>query len=282
VEPLRFALSLPNFGGYADARTVASLASTAEAAGWDGVFVWDHLLGWDANVVGDAWTILTAIALETERVQIGPMVTPLARRRPWVVARQVVTLDRLSNGRLTLGVGLGEPRREEFEVFGEPGDERVRGRTLDEALEVLTGLLSGAAFAHDGEHFHVEEVTFAPTCLQEPRVPIWVGGAWPHHAPFRRAARYEGMVPISVPDPSGEVTPSVDQLREAVGFVRALRGGTPFDIVFTGIVPDDPERTRDLAHELASFGTTWWQMSPDHGQDPATFEAIVAKGPPVV
>lgn len=281
VEPLRFALSLPNFGDYADPRASAALARTAEDSGWDGVFVWDHLLGWDGNVVADPWTVLAAIAHATERVRLGTMVTPLARRRPWVVARQVVTLDRLSRGRLVLGVGLGTPRHEDFEVFGEPGDERVRGRILDEALDVLVGLLSGAAFSHDGPHFHVGPVTFAPTCVQEPRVPVWVGGAWPNRAPFRRAARFEGVVPISVPDEHGDVTPSVDQMREAVSFVRELRGGAPFDAAFTGRVPDDRSRAAEVAEELRSFGVTWWQVSPDHGQGPEAFGDLVGHGPPV-
>jgi alkanesulfonate monooxygenase SsuD/methylene tetrahydromethanopterin reductase-like flavin-dependent oxidoreductase (luciferase family) len=279
---MRFGLSTPNFGDYADTRAVAALAREAEAAGWDGIFVWDHLLAWNGNVVADPWTILTAIALATERVRIGPMITPLARRRPWVVARQVVTLDHLSNGRLTLGVGLGSPAHEDFEVFGEPGDDRIRGQILDEALVVLTGLLTGEPFSHDGARFHVDAVTFAPTCVQTPRVPIWVGGSWPIHAPFRRAARFEGVVPISVPDEQGDVLISIERMREVVGFVREERGGAEggFDPVFTGMMPEDRREAAEMASELASFGVTWWLVSPGYGENPEVFAEWVRGGPP--
>jgi alkanesulfonate monooxygenase SsuD/methylene tetrahydromethanopterin reductase-like flavin-dependent oxidoreductase (luciferase family) len=279
---MRFGLSIPNFGDHADARAVAALAREAEAAGWDGVFVWDHLLAWNGNVVADPWTILTALALATERVRIGPMITPLARRRPWIVARQVVTLDRLSNGRVTLGVGLGDPAREEFEVFGESGDARVRGEILDEALAVLTGLLTGEPFSHHGQRFHVEDVTFLPTCLQSPRIPIWVGGSWPNRVPFRRAARFEGVVPISVPDEQGDVLLSIEQMREVVEFVREERRGAEgaFDPVFTGMMPEDRREAAQMAGELASFGVTWWLVSPGYGEDPETFASWVRGGPP--
>lgn len=279
---MRFGLSIPNFGDHADVRAVAELAREAEAAGWDGVFVWDHLLAWNGNVVADPWTILTAIALATERVRIGPMITPLARRRPWIVARQVVTLDRLSNGRMTLGVGLGNPAREEFEVFGEPGDARVRGEILDEALVVLTGLLTGEPFSHHGQRFHVEDVTFLPTCLQSPRVPIWVGGSWPNRVPFRRAARFEGVVPISVPDEQGDVLLSIEQMREVVEFVREERRGaeSAFDPVFTGMMPEDRREAAEMASELVSFGVTWWLVSPGYGEDLQAVTGWVRDGPP--
>jgi alkanesulfonate monooxygenase SsuD/methylene tetrahydromethanopterin reductase-like flavin-dependent oxidoreductase (luciferase family) len=279
---MRFALSIPNFGEYADARAVAALAREAEDAGWDGVFVWDHLLAWNGNVVADPWAILTAIALATERVRIGPMITPLARRRPWVVARQVVTLDRLSNGRLTLGVGLGNPPREEFEVFGEPGDARIRGEILDEALVVLIGLLTGEPFSHEGARFRIDDVTFLPACMQTPRVPIWVGGSWPTRAPFRRAARFEGVVPISVPDEHGEVLLSIEQMREVVEFVLAERHGADgeFDAVFTGLMPEDRREGAQMAGELASFGVTWWQVSPGYGEDAEAVADWVREGPP--
>ena len=279
---MRFALSIPNFGEYADARTVAALAREAEDAGWEGFFVWDHLLAWNANVVGDPWTFLAAVALATERVRIGPMITPLARRRPWVLARQVVTLDRLSNGRLTLGVGLGFPPREEFEVFGEPGGVRTRGEILDEALAVLTGLLTGEPFSHEGARFHVEDVTFLPTCVQTPRIPIWVGGSWPTRAPFRRAARFEGVVPISVPDEQGDVLISIEQMRDVVEFVRGERHGADgrFDAVFTGFMPEDRREAAEMSGELASFGVTWWQVSPGPGEDREVFEDWIRGGPP--
>ena len=161
---MRFGLSIANIGPYADARLVAGLARDAEAAGWDGVFVWDHLVfvkAWRPEV-GDPWTILAAVALATERVRFGPMVTPLPRRRPQVVARQTVALDRLSGGRLVFGVGLGEPADDEYGTFGEPVDARVRAAMLDEGLEVLAALWTGEPVAHRGTHYTVDEWRSSP------------------------------------------------------------------------------------------------------------------------
>lgn len=221
--PVRFAVNVPNFGDYADARLIRSLAADAEASGWDGFFVWDHIVAWDANPVGDVWVHLAAAATATERIRLGPMVAALPRRRPWVVARQAVALDRLSGGRVTLGVGLGEPPGEEFAVFGEETDPRVRAAKLDEGLAVMTGMWTGEPFSFEGEHYRVEERTFLPRPAQEPRLPIWVAGAWPNRRPFRRAARFEGVAALALRD--GELAPpSPDDVRALVGYVAEHRG----------------------------------------------------------
>ena len=157
---MRLAVNIPNFGPFEDPHTVVDLARRAEAAGWDGLFVWDHLVFEDGNEVADPWVLLTAAAMATERLRLAPMVTPLPRRRPWVVARQAVSLDRLSNGRLILGVGIGEPADLDFEIWGEDADRKVRAAQLDEGLEVLTGLWSGEPFRFSGEHYEVGPVTF--------------------------------------------------------------------------------------------------------------------------
>ncbi|HEV3012041.1 MAG TPA: LLM class flavin-dependent oxidoreductase, partial [Actinomycetota bacterium] len=178
---MRYAVNVPNFEEYSDVRTVAALAADAEAAGWDGFFVWDHLAfvkAWRLRIA-DPWMLLTGVALATERLRLGPMVTPLARRRPWKVARETVTLDRLSGGRLVLGVGLGEPPEDEYGTFGEPTDPVVRAAMLDEGLEVLTRLWSGETVSFQGRHYRVDQVAFQPTPVQRPRIPIWVAGAWP-------------------------------------------------------------------------------------------------------
>ncbi|HEX6844029.1 MAG TPA: LLM class flavin-dependent oxidoreductase [Actinomycetota bacterium] len=279
---MRFALSLPNFGDLQDPRLVADIARDAEDAGWHGVFVWDHLYAWPGNEVGDPWTIMAAVALATERVRVGPMVTPLPRRRPWQVVRQIVTLDRLSRGRAVLGVALGYPPHEEFGVFGEPEDARTRAAILDEGLDIVAGLQTGEPFAFRGEHFRLEEVVFAPRPVQRPRVPIWVGGSWPNRAPFRRAARWDGVIPIMARDEEGnEPLPSVDDMRAALAYTREHRtDDAPFDAVFTGHLPLDRTEGRAVAEELGSFGVTWWQISPGFGEPLEAFRELVRSGPP--
>jgi alkanesulfonate monooxygenase SsuD/methylene tetrahydromethanopterin reductase-like flavin-dependent oxidoreductase (luciferase family) len=279
---VRYALSVPNFGDFANPRLTASLARDAEEARWDAFFLWDHLLLRNGNVVGDPWTILTAVALSTERIRLGTMVTPLPRRRPWQVVRQVVTLDHLSNGRAVLGVGLGYPPREEYELFGEQSDDKHRGELLDEALDVVAGLMSGEPFSFEGKHFTIRGVEFAPRPVQRPRIPIWVGGAWPSRPPFRRAARFDGVVPIEIAEKGEEIFVTVDHMREIVAFVEAHRvGDDPFDFVFTGYLPNDAHEAADVAAELESFGVTWWQVSPAPDEGVDDFLEWLRIGPPV-
>lgn len=188
---LRSALWLPLFGELADPVAVARLAAEAEEAGWHGFFVWDHL-SWRAPVreVADPWVTLSAVAAATERLRLGPMVTPLARRRPVKVARETATLDRLSNGRLTLGVGLGSDQfGGEFSLTGEEPDERRRARMLDESLDILTAAWSGEPVHHHGEHYTVDGMRFLPRPVQRPGVPVWVAGFYGKPRPLRRAAR---------------------------------------------------------------------------------------------
>jgi alkanesulfonate monooxygenase SsuD/methylene tetrahydromethanopterin reductase-like flavin-dependent oxidoreductase (luciferase family) len=160
---VRYAISIPNFGEWADPRTMVELAREAEAAGWDGFFLWDHIrFSTSPLPVQDPWVLLAAIATVTERMTIGPMVTPLPRRRPWVVARQAVSLDHLSNGRVLLGVGIGEPVDVELTAFGEQGDRTVRAAMLDEALSIIAGLWSGEEFSFNGDHYQLAPMTFLP------------------------------------------------------------------------------------------------------------------------
>ncbi|MDP9364041.1 MAG: LLM class flavin-dependent oxidoreductase, partial [Chloroflexota bacterium] len=216
---MRYGLNLPPFGDFADPRALAALARDAEAAGWDGFFIWDHVV-YDPSFhpIADPWVGLAAVALATERVRLGTLVTPLARRRPWQVAREAASLDRLSGGRLVLGVGLGDPAPWDFGFFGEEEDARVRARRLDEGLEIVAGLWSGRPVSHEGEHCRLREVTFLPTPVQRPRVPIWVGGWWPNKPPMRRAARWDGVVPGAR---ERALTP--DEVRELVAYVTAHR-----------------------------------------------------------
>lgn len=278
---MRFAVNVPNFGDYADPRLIASLAADAEAAGWDGLFVWDHIVAWDANPVGDVWVHLATAASATERIRLGPMVVALPRRRPWVVARQAVALDHLSEGRVTLGVGLGEPPEEEFAVFGEETDARVRAAKLDEGLAVITGMWTGRPFSFEGEHYRVEERTFLPRPRQEPRIPIWVAGAWPNRRPFRRAARFDGVAALAVRE--GElVPPTPEEVRALVAYVAEhRRTDEPFD-VSVPIPLLDPAATEDLIEALAEAGTTWCQVSQDPyaGESLEAYRDRVRAGPP--
>ena len=196
-------------------------ATLAEDAGWDGFFIWDHIWGyWEGNLhTVDPWILLSNVAAKTETIKLGPMVTPLARRRPWKVARETVTLDHLSDGRLILGVGLGGTQ-EEFFLFGEEANPQVRGEKLDEALSVITGLWTGEPFSFKGKHYQISEVTFLPPPQQKPRIPIWVGGFHPHTKPFHRAANFEGVFPTAkfgTPfDPS--------HLRQILTIIKQARG----------------------------------------------------------
>ena len=249
---------MPNFEEYGDVRTVAALAADAEAAGWNGFFVWDHLTlvkAWQLRIA-DPWLLLAGVALATERLRLGPMVTPLARRRPGQVARATVTPHRLSGGRL---------------VLGEPTDPAVRATMLDEGLEVLTRLWTGETVSFQGRHHRVDQVAFQPTPVQRPRIPIWVAGAWPRRAPLRRAARFDGIAPLDPEDVRG--------LLEVVGGYRTST--EPFDVAVGGTTPDDPAAARDLLAALAEAGTTWWQESVDPRQtDLEAFRRKVRRGPP--
>jgi alkanesulfonate monooxygenase SsuD/methylene tetrahydromethanopterin reductase-like flavin-dependent oxidoreductase (luciferase family) len=256
---LRLGLNMPNFGDFADPATVLTIAREAEKAGWDGVFVWDHinLFGDEPVELADPWVLLTVIASATERIAIGPMVTPVPRRRPWVLARQTATLDRLSKGRLVLGVGLGFPPETEFAAFGEVADAKVRAEKLDEGLEILNGLWTGEPFEFSGRHYQVERTRFLPATVQRPRPPVIVAGTWPVMAPLRRAARWDGYFPLRL-RPDGEADPlTPDDVREIKRFLDDARGGRPAEIVVSE--ESGGERLEgDRLAALAEAGATWY------------------------
>jgi alkanesulfonate monooxygenase SsuD/methylene tetrahydromethanopterin reductase-like flavin-dependent oxidoreductase (luciferase family) len=211
---MRSGLWLPLFEELADPRVVARLAAEAEEQGWDGIFVWDQMR-WREPIrqVADPWITLTAVATATEQVKLGPMVTPLPRRRPAKVARETSTLDQLSGGRLILGVGLGGDQfAGEFSKTGEQVDDRSRGEMLDEALEILTEAWSGEAVNHRGKHYVIDDVQFLPRPVQRPGVPVWVAAFPGNVKPLRRAARYDGFFPVNLA--------SVEEFAQAVSTVR--------------------------------------------------------------
>ena len=277
---MRYGLNVPNFGWWAEPENFVELAGVAEAAHWDGLFVWDHLIFVDGVPLADPWVLLTAAAAGTSRLRLGPMVTPLPRRRPWEVARQATTLDRLSKGRLILGVGLGFPPDTEFGWFGDVEDAAIRGEMLDESLEIIRGLWSGEPFAFSGRHYHLHEMTFRPVPVQQPRIPIWVAGMWPNRAPFRRAASYDGVFPIDAVS-GGMEQLTVMQYRDIVAYVGKHRSATtPFDVVLGVALDQLRSGFADVAREYRDAGVTWVQAFPEIEQDPAAFLADATEGPP--
>jgi alkanesulfonate monooxygenase SsuD/methylene tetrahydromethanopterin reductase-like flavin-dependent oxidoreductase (luciferase family) len=244
-------LFIAPFDELVDPKLLAELAAHAEARGWDGIFLWDHVAYLPpVEAVADPWVAMSAIASATQTMRIGPMVTPLGRRRIEKLARETVSLDLLSDGRLIFGVGLGSERTGEFERFGEATTARDRARLLDEGLQRL-----GAFW--DGE--------FLPRPLQRPRIPIWVAMRWPHRRPLRRAARWDGLFPIEVPTP--------DDLAELWEETRRLRTGDgPFDLVV-----ELPAGTDATPWEQA--GATW--LLTGFGSEPRERDvrAVIDAGP---
>jgi alkanesulfonate monooxygenase SsuD/methylene tetrahydromethanopterin reductase-like flavin-dependent oxidoreductase (luciferase family) len=204
-----------------------------------------------------SWITLTAIACNTKSMRIGPLITPLPRRRLWKVAREAISLDHLSKGHLVLGVGLGAPPEVEFEYFGEESDARIRAQKLDESLDIITGLWSGEPFSYDGEHYHLETMTFLPKPKQTPRIPIWVGGSVPFKAPFRRAARYDGVAPVHSkwPEP---ITPK--HLEGVLQIIKSERGNLDhYDVVVCGETSGtDSHKDREMITPWIDLGANWW------------------------
>ncbi|HUA34575.1 MAG TPA: LLM class flavin-dependent oxidoreductase [Candidatus Binataceae bacterium] len=274
---MRYGIDVPQFGDYGDARTLAELAREAEQAGWDGFFIWDHInVNWPTPVA-DPWIALAAIASATARIRIGALVTPLFRRNPWKLARETVTLDHLSQGRLIVGVGLASDVFEEISSFNGPLDDRVRAEMLEEGLAILTGLWSGEKFAFAGKHYQVQGTQFLPLPIQKPHIPIWVAGTWPRKPPFRRAARFDGVVPMS-----GDIEQALKpaQIADIKSFIASQRTtNAPFDIVIAG--ETDPAQAREITSAYEAAGATWWLESTlPWKQSLADFRRRIMAGPP--
>ncbi|MFZ0324276.1 MAG: LLM class flavin-dependent oxidoreductase [Actinomycetes bacterium] len=274
---MRYAVGIPNLGAYADPRLLADLAGLAERSGWDGVFCWDHLSR-HGEPATDPQVALAAMALATQRVRLGAMVTPLARRRPAKVARETAALDRLSGGRLIVGVGLGAHDEEEFGAFGDPVDRVVRGQMLDEALEVVTSLWTGDPVAHDGDYYMAHTTSgFHPVPVQRPRIPIWVAGTWPARPAFRRAARFDGVFPTFRDVGLGQtVEPS--QLAEAVDYANRQRDP---DLPALEVAVEATSPAAAPMDEYAAAGLTWWVESIGWFRGtPQEMRSLISNGPP--
>ena len=275
-DALRYGLYLPAFGPFGDPAVLVDLALRAEASGWDGVFLWDHLVH-DALPIADPWATLGAIAQATRDLRFGPMVTPLPRRRPWVVARHASALSRLSGGRLILGTGLGSDEFGDLSRFGEPTRLPTLSAMYDEGLEVVRGVWSGRPFRHDGQHYHV---TLGEGVRDPHPIPVWVASLTSHPRVMRRAAGCDGIFPIRenrilAPD---EVAGLLTELRRA-----GLPEGWAFDIAVAGNASPAWQEpvTADLAG-LTQAGMTWWMESLIHFDPLELSLEIVDAGPPRV
>jgi len=266
-----------------DPRTIADLAAEAESAGWDGVFYYDAIAIGDTEMY-DPWVVMAAMAMRTERVRLGAIVTPPSRRRPWKLAREAMTLDRLSNGRLILPVGLGALDDAGFANVGEPTEARIRAEMLDESLAILDGLWSGEPFAFEGRHYRFGPMTFRPTPVQQPRVPIWVIGAWPHERSMRRAVRWDGIY-VQAQDAEGKPASGPEPLRDVLEYVHAERPAelaeNPFDVIVEGSTPaDDPVSAALVAQAHADAGATWWIEGDWANSSVDAMRRRIAAGPP--
>jgi alkanesulfonate monooxygenase SsuD/methylene tetrahydromethanopterin reductase-like flavin-dependent oxidoreductase (luciferase family) len=259
---LQRGLAVPCFAE--DPMELAELGVEAERAGFDGFFLWDHIVfsnTGEGPPIVDPWLVLAVVAARTTRIRLGTMITPVPRRRPWQLAKETTTLDRLSNGRLILGVGIGSPAYGDFGIFHEPADERVRAELLDEGLDILAGLWSGERFSYQGRHFTLDPVRFTPPPVQRPRIPVWVGGVLPAARPIARAARWDGMVPIRFAE-RALVRPSAADLADVGTKIAAARAaaGSPaeFDLVVWAEVAEVPAQVPEIARPYQDSGVTWW------------------------
>jgi alkanesulfonate monooxygenase SsuD/methylene tetrahydromethanopterin reductase-like flavin-dependent oxidoreductase (luciferase family) len=246
---LRRGLFLAPFDELVDPWVLVELAVAAESRGWDGVFLWDHIVHRPpVRAVSDPWVVLSAIATRTEHLRLGPMVTPLSRRRVQKVARETVTLDHLSRGRFTLGVGLGSSNTAELEPYGEVVDPRERALLLDEGLGRLARFWGGE---------------FEPRPVQQPRIPVWVAGRWPKRRPLARALEWDGFFPIELPGP--------EALAELAGEIAEKRSG-PFDLVVEIDAGED-------ALPWAQAGATWVLTGFDRQPRVAEVRGAIDAGP---
>ncbi|HET7181604.1 MAG TPA: LLM class flavin-dependent oxidoreductase [Candidatus Limnocylindrales bacterium] len=271
-----------------DALEQVAMAREAEAAGWDGVFTWDGIHVADDIETYDPWALLAAMATATTRVTLGAIISPLSRRRPWKVARETTTVDRLSNGRLVLPVGLGAADDRGITGIRRPPEaasKRERAERIDETLEILCGLWSGKPFGFEGQHYAFDAMAFSPTPVQRPRIPIWVVGAWPSERSMARVLRYDGWLPYWLPKQDaaeGLARPDDPaQLAKVRDWIAARRSLDGFEIVMEGTTPaDDAGAASATTKAWADAGATWWIESNWTTFDVAAQRRRISAGPP--
>jgi alkanesulfonate monooxygenase SsuD/methylene tetrahydromethanopterin reductase-like flavin-dependent oxidoreductase (luciferase family) len=276
---MRYGFVLPS----GDARTAVDFARAAETAGWDGFFVWEPVWG------VDAWVSLAAAAMLTSRIRLGTLLSPISRMRPWKLASETATLDNLSGGRVILSVGLGATETG-FESFGEVTDRRTRAELLDEGLDIITGLWRGQPFRYQGKHYTVTEATHypPPPPVQQPRIPIWVVGAWPRPKSMERVARYDGLLPYVLGEDGNARATTPDDIRAMREFIATHRAQTtPFDVVMEGRTPgDNPTEAARIVGGWIDAGVTWWiEAMWDSMDGPEGRQAVlrrIEQGPPAI
>ena len=268
-----------------DARTAAGMAQAAEEAGWDGFFVWDPVWGIDP------WVALAAAAMQTRRIRLGTMITPVSRQRPWALAGQTATLDNLSGGRVILAVGLGAVDTG-FAEFGEVTDRKTRAELLDEGLEIIDGLWRGQPFSFEGKHYHVRPTEFSPPpppvlrstpAGPRPHIPIWVVGAGWRPKSLARALRWDGVLPARM-TPDGRFEPVTAQdVADIRAYAAARRppGLAPLDIIVDGETPgDDSQKAAAQLRPLAEAGATWWIETLWEAEGLEPMRERIRQGPP--
>lgn len=279
---MNFGVGVPNVGVFADPDLLIELAKKAETSGWDGFFLWDHLLYSNPEPGAvEPWSVIGAIAALTVRMRLGVLVTAVPRRQPALLAQQVATIDLISKGRCIFGAGLGS-RDDEYARFGEDPDLIQRSKRLDEGLDLIRALWSSDVVRFEGEMFTVDEVDLLPRPAQRPHPPIWVAGRWPNKRPFERAARFDGVMPTHAGH-GHESFMSPGELQQIVSFVEDRRSGDrTFDVVMEGM-SDGPAHLDQLQADYAEVGLTWWieKLGWWRGGINAAMERIAA-GPPII
>ncbi len=259
---------------FGDARIAADLARDAEHAGWDGFFMWEPVCG------VDAWIGLTAAAMQTTRIRLGTMLTPISRMRPWDVASKAATLDRLSGGRLILSIGLGAVDTG-FAQFGEVTDRKLRAERVDESLDIVTGLWHGQPFNYTGKYYQIQELLDAvpPRPLQQPRIPIWVVGAWPHPKSMARALKYDGLIPQGM---HGDSETSYQAFCDMMQYVQSHQTNTrSFEIVIDyKVSKEQPSSKCETIRRWAETGATWWIEGLWEARELTEVQQYILQGPP--
>ncbi len=279
---MKTGLYIPLIYEFADPALVVEIARVAETAGWDGLFVSDNVYPGEGVPVCDAFVALAGVAAVTTTMSLGPLVTPIARRRPWVVARQATSLDHLSSGRLIFGTGFGEDEwLQEMTAFAERAQrEDERQSLVDESLAVLFALWSGSPVRHDGTWLHVDSAAFLPTPVQRPRIPVWVSARWPRRNPLRRAALVEGIYPVFM-EPERRSHPEPTDVRDIHDEVVRLGAPAGHDLVLRGSVGHDPGPAgKTYLEDLTAVGMTWWLEDLNPRQSPLSLLEKVKAGPP--
>lgn len=262
---------------------VGELAHEAEQSGWDGAFYWDAIAVGDGMPIYDPWVVLAVMGMRTERIRIGLMLTPPARRRPWKLARETTTIDLLTNGRLILPLGLGAIDDAGFGNVGEPTARATRAELLDESIDILNGLWTGKPFHYEGKHYQIKELTFQPTPVQTPRIPIWVPAVWNRRKSVARAMRVDGMLPVFADEKGRHRTEAADDIAAVRAYVEQHRvETTPFDIIVEGVTPgDDPGAAAAIVGPRAAAGATWW-IESRWEDGPDDLRRRLRQGPPSI